>query len=168
MDELAAVVRARELLSCVTPLKGDCGRACGAACCQPDGDGQGGMLLFPGEEALYSTLPPGFALSRDDGVMPGMTLLVCQGSCARAERPLSCRLFPLTPVIDAQDGRERLRVMPDPRAWPVCPLMPGGLRGLDARFVEAVRQAAKELARCERHRAYLRALYEYFTRLRAL
>ena len=53
MDALEAVIRARDLLSDVTPLKTDCGRICGGACCQPDEDGQGGMLLFPGEEGLY-------------------------------------------------------------------------------------------------------------------
>ena len=29
----------------------DCGLLCGAACCQPDEDGQGGVHLFPGERA---------------------------------------------------------------------------------------------------------------------
>ena len=61
MEVLEAVLEARRLLECVTPLKTDCGRACGGACCQPDEDGQGGMLLFPGEEALYADLPEGFS-----------------------------------------------------------------------------------------------------------
>ena len=46
----AAVLTARALLSNLTPLKSDCGRLCGGACCQ--GDDATGMLLFPGEEAL--------------------------------------------------------------------------------------------------------------------
>ena len=47
MQPLEAVMEARKLLSQVTPLKRDCGRYCGGACCEPDEDGQGGMLLFP-------------------------------------------------------------------------------------------------------------------------
>ena len=48
MDPLEAVKQARDLLERVTPLRRDCGGVCGAACCQSDEDGQGGMLLFPG------------------------------------------------------------------------------------------------------------------------
>ena len=45
---------AREKLKSVTPLKKDCGRVCGAACCRsPEGE-ETGMLLFPGEEELYA------------------------------------------------------------------------------------------------------------------
>ena len=36
---LDAVIQARKLLDSVTPLKTDCGRTCGGACCQPDEDG---------------------------------------------------------------------------------------------------------------------------------
>ena len=53
MTETEALLAARALLADVTPLRTDCGRCCGAACCAPDEDGQGGMLLFPGEEALF-------------------------------------------------------------------------------------------------------------------
>ena len=45
--------RARELLENVTPMKTDCGKICGAACCQPDEEDLNGMLLFPGEERYY-------------------------------------------------------------------------------------------------------------------
>ena len=87
MQALEAVMRARELLQTLTPLRRDCGDVCGAACCAPDEDGQGGMLLFPGEEALYQPLPAGFSLRQDDGVLPGMLLLICGGVCDRALRP---------------------------------------------------------------------------------
>ena len=66
MDSLSAVLRARMLLDALTPLKTDCGRLCGGACCQ--GDETTGMLLFPGEDALYAgcafgrVLPAGFEL----------------------------------------------------------------------------------------------------------
>ena len=44
--------KARALLENVTPMNRDCGRICGAACCQPDEEGHGGVFLFPGEEEL--------------------------------------------------------------------------------------------------------------------
>ena len=82
MQALEAVMRARELLQTLTPLRRDCGGVCGAACCAPDEDGQGGMLLFPGEEALYRPLPQGFSLRQDDSVTPGMLLLTCGSICS--------------------------------------------------------------------------------------
>ena len=35
MQALEAVMRARELLQTLTPLRRDCGGVCGAACCAP-------------------------------------------------------------------------------------------------------------------------------------
>lgn len=166
MDALTAVLRARELLTDVTPLRRDCGLTCGAACCRCDEDGQGGMLLFPGEEALYDPLPEGFTLTADDGVMPGMRLLTCAGSCRRDQRPLACRMFPLTPVLIASEGKEQLRVRVDPRAFAVCPLSASGVRGMDAAFGRAVLEAARTLCLCGEHRAYIRALSAYFERLK--
>ena len=40
------ILAARQALETLTPLRGDCGRTCGAACCRPDEDGNGGMLLL--------------------------------------------------------------------------------------------------------------------------
>lgn len=167
MDALDAIVQAREWLAEVTPLRRDCGGICGAACCQSDEDGQGGMLLFPGEEALYDPLPPGFAITADDSVMAGMRLLTCSGTCDRAARPLSCRMFPLTPVLAIADGEERLRVRMDPRAFSVCPLSEQGVRGLAPEFGQAVLKSARALCEFEEHRAYFRALARYFELLKA-
>lgn len=162
MDALEAVQGARTLLTNVTPMRADCGALCGARCCRPDADGRGGMLLFPGEQALYKDAPWA-ALSPCGEVMPGMTLLTCNGSCPRAERPLACRLFPLIPVI----SQGCLRVMRDVRAWPVCPLMQGGLRGMNGDFVTAVRQCARLLAQNDDNRAYMTALGAHLARYRA-
>ncbi len=167
MDKLEAIVQARALLEEATPLRRDCGTLCGAACCAPDEDGQGGMLLLPGEEALYPKVPHGISLRPDSSVLPGLTLFTCSGSCDRCARPLSCRLFPLTPVLEVLDGREVLRIRMDPRAFSVCPLCEGGLRGLDPRFVQAVRDCARILCQCEEHRSYFRSLGVYFQRLRS-
>lgn len=131
---------ARNLLEAVTPLKADCGKRCGAACCKPDSDGRGGMRLYPGEEE-----PPWARV--EDG------LLVCDGSCPRAERPLACRFFPLVPVL--RDGEVQIEL--DRRAWPVCPLMEFGMRGLNPAFVAAAREAAAILAKDEACRAMIAA-----------
>ena len=158
MKPLEAVLAARDLLETVTPLKSDCGRACGGACCQPDEDGQGGMLLFPGEETLYETLPEGFSIREDDGVLPGLKLLTCGGFCERQNRPLSCRLFPMLPT--------RTGAKMDWRAWALCPLMESGKRGLNPAFVEAVKEAGKLLYNCPEHAAFLDAIHEFNERLK--
>lgn len=141
------LARAREKLAEVTPLSRDCGALCGARCCAPDEDGRGGMLLFPGEEAFYTSLPRGFAL---EPTAEG-PLLTCGGSCHRGERPLACRVFPLMFVFER--GRAGVRL--DPRAWPLCPLMPSGIPGLKEAFVSAARGAAGLLGENAALRAFI-------------
>ena len=41
---------ARALLENLTPLRTDCGKVCGSACCKSLDAEETGMLLFPGEE----------------------------------------------------------------------------------------------------------------------
>lgn len=159
MQAFLAVKEARALMESVTPLKRDCGRYCGAACCEPDEDGQGGMLLFPGEEGLYETLPEGFTLMQDDAVFPDALLLSCEGYCERAMRPLSCMLFPLLP------GRNG-PVM-DQRGWAVCPLMQSGIKGLQKEFTDAVQKAGEILYACPETAAFLDALHAYNESLKA-
>ncbi len=165
MDKLEAVLRAREALDHVTPLHGDCGRICGAACCAGDESGKGGMLLLPGEEALYASLPPGYSLIRDDSVLPGLYLLTCSGTCSREERPYSCRIFPLTPVLCSENGSEKLKVRVDPRSFSLCPLSEQGIRGMDRNFSEMVLESARILCACPEHRAYFLALHRYLDRI---
>lgn len=154
-----AIKRARALLETLTPLKSDCGRVCGGACCE--GSAEDGMLLFPGEEALYAgltryTLKP---LDKQLGGEP-LTLFVCDGTCARDERPLACRLFPLIARFDAQ-GALSMRI--DPRARAVCPLCSSGVSGLSREFVDAARAACETLMEDPRSAAFLRALSDQFT-----
>ena len=75
---------AREMLEKVTPLKGDCGRVCGAACCRPDETGRGGMLLFPGEEALYAPWPDWARLEEAGGHVK-LAILMEKRGLGRAE-----------------------------------------------------------------------------------
>ena len=108
------------------------------------------MLLFPGEAEAYAG-KDGFEVrktARGD-------LLLCSGVCDRNERPLSCRLFPLLPVI-GDDGK--VRVVTDLRAKAVCPLARQGKSALDPAFIEAVREAGKLLAQSEEQALFLDVL----------
>lgn len=153
-SSLCAVRAARALLASVTPLKTDCGRLCGGACCQ--GDEETGMLLFPGEEALYAgctfgrVLPADFSLGGH-----AASLFVCRGSCPRESRPLACRLFPLFLTFSG-GGVSRIRL--DTRARFLCPLCDYGLQALDPAFVSAARRAYDVLLENEASKAYLLAL----------
>lgn len=151
MKATDAVQAARDILKDITPLKTDCGRVCGAACCAPDETGKGGMLLFPGEEKLYDVLPEGFEILPDDSVIPEGKLLVCKGRCDREMRPLSCMFFPLRPTF-------RGDVRMDRRGLYVCPLAEYGVGGLNPEFVAVARSAAQVLAQQDETREYLRAL----------
>ncbi len=126
-----------------TPLKADCGAVCGAACCK--GDDTVGMLLFPGEP---STLPVAEA--------DGRRFVLCGGHCEREDRPLACSIFPLFPAVDEAG---HVRVIADPRAFPVCPLarQAENVR-FDPRFVRRVKKAGKLLATDPACFAFLREL----------
>lgn len=156
-SSLKAVLAARAILMDATPLKRDCGRLCSARCCSPDEDGRGGMLLFPGEEACYRELPEGFALTS----VPEGILLTCGGTCQRERRPLACRVFPL--MFTLKEGRPSVRM--DPRAWPVCPLMPSGETGLSEGFVSAALEAATILAADPSQRAFLESQQAFVNEL---
>lgn len=154
-----AVLAARDLLMRVTPLKSDCGRLCGAACCL--GDDETGMLLFPGEQALYEGNPSvrlikaHYALAGDPAL-----LLVCEGTCRREDRPLACRLFPLF-LRFGPDATAHVVI--DPRARAVCPLCSSGLSAFDPAFREAVQKAYDLMLEDERCGAFLHALSDMLT-----
>lgn len=117
------------------------------------------MLLFPGEEAFY-TPAPAWARVRDSGLdaEEGIVyFLECDGTCPREHRPLACRIFPLTPIL--RDGS--LHVQLDTRAWPICPLMPHGMRGLSTTFISSVQSAMRLLyAHDAEMRSYMALLTE--------
>lgn len=154
-----ALLRAYDALGDLTPMLSDCGVLCGAACCRPDADGQGGVYLFTGEAALLNGCDWGHI--EPDAFAP---MLVCDGPCARKRRPLGCRIFPLTPVV-GKYGRWTVRL--DARARAMCPLVASGIRGLDPAFVRAARDALRIVAETEEGDAFLQrwlALEEAFRR----
>ena len=151
---LETVLAARALLETATPLHADCGRVCGAACCE--GSDSDGMLLFPGEEALYRGCAFGRArrLPYALGGRPAR-LFVCRGTCPREARPLSCRIFPAR-FLPGGD------IAMDARARGLCPIYGSGLMGLAPEFREAARKAAALLARDAECRAFLQDLEAEF------
>ena len=156
----AAVSAAREKLKNVTPLKKDCGRVCGARCCRPLEGEETGMLLFPGEAEAYADREGWVVRHAAQG-----DIVVCPGTCDREERPLSCRLFPLLPLI-GDDGN--ILVVTDLRAKAVCPLARQGKSALDPAFIEAVREAGELLAQSEEQAMFLDVLEAEQEELREL
>ena len=146
----AAVSAAREKLKNVTPLKKDCGRVCGARCCRPLEGEETGMLLLPGEAEAYADREGWVVRHAAQG-----DIVVCPGTCDREERPLSCRLFPLLPLI-GDDGA--IRVVTDLRARAVCPLARQGKSALDPEFSDAGREAGELLAQSEEQALFLEVL----------
>ncbi len=154
-----SLARARALLENVTPLKTDCGLTCNHICCQPMEGEMTGMLLFPGEAAYYAGREGYRTVDTADG-----PLLICSGRCNRADRPLSCRLMPLIPLV-RPDG---INVATDLRAKTVCPLARMGKDALDPDFVSAVREVGRILAEDEEQRAFLEKLTARQDELKAL
>jgi len=118
----------------VTPLYFDCGELCNGKCCK--GDESLGMLLFPGEEGFIDE-SINVTVNKD-----GTSVAVCNGSCNRQKRPLSCRIYPLFPLIKNENGKEYIEVIYDPRAK--CPLCLGEHK-LSRRFLKAVKRVGKYL-----------------------
>ncbi len=135
---------AKAALGTLTPLKTNCGRLCGGACCQSDETGENGMLLLPGEEQLYQQPIEGmpYHLSGDDTLFEGGKRFVCEGRCVRDMRPIACRLFPLRVRIEGESVRAEI----DPRAWACCPILEmGGMRAMSGDFIRAVEEAGRAL-----------------------
>jgi hypothetical protein len=142
----------------VTPLKTDCGQLCNKACCK--GDQDTGMYLFPEEEAMYSPLPSFMEIKLTELFIgyENIKLAVCRGNCPRSLRPLSCRVFPLTPYIGS-DGR--LDIIIDPRAAQVCPIAKYGTRAdavMNASFTRITREVFRLLIKDNEIRAFVEYL----------
>ena len=147
-----ALIRgAYRILGDTTPIPADCGKLCGAACCK--GDGETGMLLFPGEAPRLAKIA-GFRVLRIDYMDTRQWLLICEGTCDRNLRPLSCRIFPLAPKVH-EDGSVTARL--DPRAMGVkCPL--AIMRYLDSGFTERVSRVFSLLGGDPQCLAFMRAV----------
>ncbi len=158
MTNTELIMEAYKIIGNLTPLRSDCGRLCGAACC--NGDEDTGMLLLPGEEELLQSAP-GFTVKSADG----HRLLVCNGQCQREYRPLSCRIFPLAIVND----NGRTKVIPDPRSIPLCPLYRKALDDrLDPAFKKAVKSVAKLFSQSPEMLEFMKYLFDICSQTESL
>ncbi len=138
---------ARDYLKRTAPLgKMDCGKICGKKCCQ--GDSETGMWLFPFEEEFYIN-NPNFTVKQTQG-NHGYKMVVCNGTCNREDRPLSCRIFPFYPKIDD----ERVTVIKDLRGFSTCPILNKNLNP-DLKFLRNLRMATRYLMRDKEIKEYI-------------
>lgn len=158
---MESIQSARRVFTDATPLKSDCGMLCGSACCQDDPLESSGMILFPGEEALYDPAPDWAVITYTMFEGKPVRMLRCVKPCPRCDRPLACMMFPLIPVMI--DGKPRVRA--DRRAFAVCPLAGQGSDAFDPAFVTAVKEAARLLAADEDCARYLHAMADHQRKL---
>ena len=152
-----------KLFDSSTPVAVDCGELCGKACCRGD---DSGMLLFPGEEDVYGLLKPNWIrIEKTDfkyeynGKEYSVPLAMCDGVCDRYQRPLACRIFPLTPYLGS-DGK--IKVLIDPRAKGICPMAKAFyIDDFDERFLSNVEKAFILLAKNKRVKAFLKEYSSY-------
>ena len=129
------------ILGDLTPLNVDCGLLCGGACCK--GDQNTGMILFPNEDTTLDVKITEY----------GEKLAVCDGSCNRKERPLSCRIFPFFPTIDEKG---RIFVEKDYRGARLCPLIEHSEEIVfNPKFFKALKKVGKILAKDDACRNFL-------------
>lgn len=138
------------LLDEVTPLKADCGHLCDCACCK--GDEEEGMYLFPHEEVMYDGSESWLKIYDSDFIFKGkpVKIAICDGTCERSKRPLSCRIFPL--FTD-----ENKKVIVDIRGRSVCPLVKAKipLKQYDPMFLKNIRHVFNMLGNVKTTREYL-------------
>lgn len=132
-----------------TPIKADCGKLCNKACCMGD---EGGMYLFPGEKKVFNMLNPKWAkVDISDFTyeynlkVKKVPILFCNGDCDRYQRPLACRIFPLTPYLDKD---KNLKIIIDPRAKSICPLSNGmDISEYDPTFLKNIQKSFNILSK---------------------
>lgn len=147
----------------VTPLPVDCGKLCNKACCKGD---DSGMFLFPGEKAVFDLLKPDWVrIEKTDftyeynGKTYNTPIAMCSGECDRYQRPLACRIFPLTPYLDEKG---KLQVIIDPRAKGICPPAKAFfLDDFEPVFVKNVEKTFKLLLKNKQFYAFLKEYSKY-------
>ncbi|MBQ7573039.1 MAG: hypothetical protein IJT23_02135 [Clostridia bacterium] len=158
-----------KLFDNTTPTKVDCGKLCDSACCK--GDSESGMFLFPGEYEVYKLLEPGWAkiektdmtYKLDDRTYT-VPILLCNGSCDRYQRPLSCRIFPLTPYLNKDN---KLEIITDPRAKGICPLAKAFFKeDYDEQFLKNLNRTFNLLLKNDKFKAFMSVYSEYLDTFR--
>lgn len=144
MKKEDVILTCYSLLRRETPLNYDCGKICNGKCCK--GDENTGMIIFPGEEKF---LDENIEIKETDS---GMKIAVCNGNCDRNKRPLSCRIYPLFPIIREN---EKIKAIVDIRAD--CPLVKGEYI-FEKAFIKKVKSAGEYLLLNEETKAVYKEL----------
>lgn len=151
------------LFDTVTPVPTDCGRLCDKRCCKGD---DCGMFLFPGEEEVYKLLNPDWVSVQSTDFtykynkkIYRTPIAMCKGTCDRYQRPMACRIFPLTPYLN---GNGHVEVIVDPRARGICPLAKAFyLEDFDPTFIKNIEKAFRLLAKSKHFYAFLQEYSSY-------
>lgn len=131
MKKEDVILTCYSLLRKETPLSYDCGKICNGKCCK--GDENTGMILYPGEEEF---LDENIKIKETQS---GVKIAVCNGNCDRNKRPLSCRIYPLFPLM-SENGK--VKAIIDIRAD--CPLKNGDYK-FNRTFIRKVKRVGKYL-----------------------
>ena len=131
MKKEDVILTCYSLLRKETPLKEDCGKICNGKCCK--GDENTGMIIFPGEENF---LDENIKIKETKG---GVKIAVCNSTCDRNKRPLSCRIYPLFPLM-TETGK--IKTIIDIRAN--CPLKDDDYK-FQKSFIRKVKRVGKYL-----------------------
>lgn len=153
-----------KLFDDITPIKADCGKLCNCACCKGD---DSGMYLFPGEKKVYELINPSWIrIEQSDfyytceGKKRNVPIAMCNGKCDRFQRPLACRIFPLTPYLENGE----LKIITDPRAKSVCPMAKVMKKDeYSPEFVRNVERTFKLLMKNKVFRDFMNSYSEYLS-----
>lgn len=143
------------LFNDVTPLSKDCGMLCDGACCKDGADEKKGMLLFPGEELYLKD--KGFEIRKSGWRYDSREayIMFCSGKCNREVRPLSCRIFPLVPLVE----NGKISLVMNPLSKGMCPLARSLKPSqLEPEFTENVQRALNRVAKIKGGKEFIKML----------
>ncbi len=157
-----------KLFDDLTPVPADCGGLCDKACCKGT---DCGMYLFPGEKKVYELLSPDWISIEDSdfkythsGKNYTVPIAMCDGECDRFQRPLACRIFPVTPILD-ENGK--LELITDPRAKSICPMAKNfHASEYNNRFLKACEKSFKLLMKNAQFASFMKEYTKYLNEYR--
>ena len=124
------------------------------------------MYLFPGEKKVYELLEPKWIkIEKSDfkykyeNKEKNLFIAFCDENCDRYQRPLACRIFPLTPILDKSG---KLDIIIDPRSKSICPLGQAfKLDDFEPAFLKNVKKAFTLLCKNKEFYAFMKEYSNY-------